>query len=590
MGHIVKTKNAFQKIIFIIIIVCCPFNLIHGEDPPPSEQDVIFIGPDTATEEQGIIPFIHDGIPADKVIIIDEQKTPPKSADDLPGPGTGSGIRPEIIITDPIDLPEGQDIRPNEEEKIPREKPKMVIPKGEEVLPDGTIVFPIEPEAITTDQYVLPDGQDAIPELQEILPDGTLVFPIDTKNILHDQNVIPGSGQETGTAGSDVIIPGGQAVIPSGQESLSSDQQAQGTFSGETGVGAKIFGIRGGYIHPVLLLDEKYTDNIFSTNTGEKEDFITSITTGIGLAFPGTRENLISVNTGVRGVNLRREEKDAARYQTYLLYFPEFVFYSEHSDQDHINHRLEALAAYHFGIGLSIKMADVFNIRDEINSDGVTEELSHYMDNDLLLMVSYDPSHKFQFRLDLNRYDMDFESEEESFQDRQDTGFQIYAYYKYSPKTSFFIEYDFMDVKFSNDTIYNNTEHRYFGGIEWEFAARRTGSLKLGWIDKNFSDSSVNDQNGFSIEGELEQEFTPKRTLNATIFRRFQETDTIDSSGFMETGIDLGFNQRFSKKWTGTINAGYKWEDYNGINRTDKVFNVGPAIRFSAKNWLIFDL
>lgn len=77
-------------------------------------------------------------------------------------------------------------------------------------------------------------------------------------------------------------IPEGQsrsnqeAQIPLGQskkENLPTNQRT----------GSEIFGTKGGYIHPFLIVEERYTDNLYYTKSDKEDDWITTISPESGL-------------------------------------------------------------------------------------------------------------------------------------------------------------------------------------------------------------------------------------------------------------------------------------------------------------------
>ena len=69
------------------------------------------------------------------------------------------------------------------------------------------------------------------------------------------------------------------------------------------------------------------------------------------------------------------------------------------------------------------------------------------------------------------------------------------------------------------------------------------------------------------------------------------------NSFFVKTqGVSGAFLLRFSKKWSGAINASYSRNTYEGSDlngtvseREDRLFGIGPAVKFDAKKWLVFE-
>jgi hypothetical protein len=78
-----------------------------------------------------------------------------------------------------------------------------------------------------------------------------------------------------------------------------------------------------------------------------------------------------------------------------------------------------------------------------------------------------------------------------------------YIFFKFLPKTAFFTEYEFLDVKYEKDTAFNSREHHYFGGIQWDITAKSKGSIKAGYGMKDFIDSDIKTSKDFVLEARL---------------------------------------------------------------------------------------
>jgi len=388
------------------------------------------------------------------------------------------------------------------------------------------------------------------------------------------------------------LAPVGQSKSRS--SSIPTGQSKGKAVSEDEGISGDIFGRKGGRFHPFIILEEVYTDNLFATNTNKKEDFITTIAPGIWLAFPANRQQLLSINTTTTspgGLKLSRIKPEATRrYQTYFLYSPEFVFYKEHSQHDHVNHRAEALLQYNFNSGLSLDVIDLYHDREEIAGNGVVDTLYQYQDNLLDFIISYAaPSGKFKMELDFSNYDIEYEESIVLYRNRNDNSFNISLFYKFWPKTSLFAEYNFSDIEFDSVTIYDSTENRYYAGINWDITAKTRGTIKLGYTDKDFDLAGIEDLSEFSLELQTQHNLTPKRALQINGYRKFHESDFGSASSFLSTGIDVGLMQRFNDKWSGNVTAIYEENRYYGFERDDELFGVGLALRFKPRKWLFFD-
>lgn len=385
---------------------------------------------------------------------------------------------------------------------------------------------------------------------------------------------------------------------PIGQSGAGSDiptGQSSGQTVSEEGIDSDIFGQRGGRYHPFVVVQSVYTDNLFDTNTNTEDDFITSVAPGIWLAFPANRERLLKLNTtttAAGGMQLSRVKSEATRrYQTYFLYSPEFIFYADNSQHDHVNHKAEALFQYNFQSGFSIDVIDLFNDREEIAGNGVSDTLFRHQDNLVDLILAYQTrSEKLKVQLNYSNYYLDYKDDPVTYRNRMDNTVGISTFYKFWPKTALFLEYNYSIIEFDTSSTFDNVEHRYYGGVTWDITAKTKGTVKVGYTDKDFDSDSVSDQDDYSLEVQTQHNLTAKRALQINGYRKFHESDAVGASSFLSTGVDIGLFQRFTEKWSGTFKVFYEMNEYNDIVRDDDYYGFSPAIRFKPKQWLFFDL
>lgn len=396
----------------------------------------------------------------------------------------------------------------------------------------------------------------------------------------------PSFGKDTLPAGQSK--QNNSSSIPIGQSKV------KAVIPGE-GVSADIFGRQSGRVHPFLLFQELYSDNLFATNSHAENDFVTTIAPGLWLAFPGNRAKLLSIDTSTTspgGLKLSRIKPETVRrYQSYFLYSPEFTFYGKNTRLNHVNQKANALLQYNFNSGLSFDLMNLFHDREEIAGNGIANTLYRYQDNLADLITRYEaPSGKFKLQFEYSNYNLDYKDRGVQYRNRNDNSFRTSVFFKVRPKTFIIAEYDFININFDAGSRDDSVENRYYCGVTWDVTAKTRGTLKLGYAEKNFDLSSVKDQSGFSLELQAQHNFTPKRGLVVNAYRKFNESDLATASSFLSTGIEMALLQRFTAKWSGTLDALYQRNEYYGVNRDDDLIGFGPAIRFEAKKWLIFDL
>jgi hypothetical protein len=400
---------------------------------------------------------------------------------------------------------------------------------------------------------------------------------------------------------ASVDIPEGQAAPGLDSPANVPTGQTEAEQAGREAIGAEVFGREGGYLHPFLFLDARYTDNLYYTNTGEVEDFILSAAPGLWLAVPGNREQLLKLqtaNTAPGGLRVSRmKPAPIRRMQTYLMYSPELVKFTEESENDHVAHRAEGLFQYNLDLGLSLDLMDQFKNRYEINNNA-TGNLDEYYDNLASFIATYTPSDKFKLRLDYSNYWLDYDDSANDFRDRSDNSIAAYIFYRAKPKTSVFVEYEFADIRYDKAAALDSQEDRYYAGIDWEVTAKSRGRAKVGYIEKAFDERSFGDQDGFSVEVQAQHNFTPKQAASLNVYRSYRESSIPAAYTSLTTGIDLSLLQRFNPKWSGALNALFYRDEFEGEltvagkrrERQDDTLRIGPALIFEPRDWGKFEL
>ncbi len=382
--------------------------------------------------------------------------------------------------------------------------------------------------------------------------------------------------------------------VPTGQTSEKEESDK------DKGITADVFGDKGGHFHPFLTVETIWSSNIFHTENNEDSGFTTTIEPGIWLALPESREKLMTLttsNTAPGGVEYSHMQADSSRrMQTYFLYSPSFVYYSSESKYNHTDHRIEGLFSYNFGFDLSLEILDQYNIKSDINDDGLGKLLDKYDDNIFSVVAAYEPSPKFKIRLDYSHYFTKFDKAVNEYRDRKDNSASAYVFYKFMPKTSLFVEYECTDIDYDHRSDDDSYENRYYTGIDWEISAKSKGRVKVGFLTKDFDENDDRNQEDFSMEAQIQHALTPKSSIALNAYQKYHESSMVDSYFVRTRGAGAAYLLRFSQKWSGAINASYTNETYQGSSqngtldeREDDTYGIGPAVKFDAKKWLVFE-
>ena len=361
-----------------------------------------------------------------------------------------------------------------------------------------------------------------------------------------------------------------------------------------------LFGGQGGYFHANLMVQEEYTDNLYNIDSDKTSTFITTISPAVWFTVPRKKEIPVSLapnNTSPGGMALQLKDYEGTdRYQAYALGGLNFDFYSEDSDLNTVNGLAEGLFRYNMRGGLSLQLVDRFS-RDQDKYDagsaiGVAED--QFDSNVLLATVDYRITEKLRAKFEYSNFWLAYEDDVNTFQDRVDNVFDLYGYYIYSEKTSFFLEGKYVDVQYDTAAENDNTQNFVYGGIKWDTTEKVSLLAKAGWQNKEFENGGAagerSDYDGFAVEIQAAYKITQKTGMTLNLYRTNEESDSVLASDRTVLGGTLGYSQKFTEKITGTLAVSLEDAEYSQLveqDRDDTTFTIQPAAQYLFRDWLM---
>ncbi|MEJ2201222.1 MAG: outer membrane beta-barrel protein, partial [Desulfuromonadaceae bacterium] len=201
---------------------------------------------------------------------------------------------------------------------------------------------------------------------------------------------------------------------------------------------------------------------------------------------------------------------------------------------------------------------------------------------------------KFKLRADYSYFKLKYESDRNVFRERSDNAFALYAFYKVLPKTSVFVEYEYVDVDYDQNILSDSKEQHYFGGLDWKVTAKSRGRIKVGYGVKDFDRRGASNRNDLILEVQVDHRFTRKTSMYCKVSRRTEETDLETTQGVLSDNFQLGYTQNLTAKLTASIKATYIHDRYNKDltigtqtdRRRDDYYSVDLVFGYSPREWL----
>jgi hypothetical protein len=339
-------------------------------------------------------------------------------------------------------------------------------------------------------------------------------------------------------------------------------------------------------------------------NLEEKENFLLRISPGIWFALPRTKEVPITItphNTAAGGLQFELEQyarDEFNRFNAYLLGGLDFEFYSEDSDLNTTNGRLEGVFRYNMKNGFSLQGLDRFSRdtdRFDIGAVGRQSQRKFYS-NLLQLTGDWEISERLRVKLDYANFYLDYDEDADAFLNRDDNGISLYGYLSYTETSSFFLNYDFVDVAYDDAfSAKDNDQHFIYLGWDWASTEKTDLMVKAGYQKKNYDDNTVFPENPdlFAFELQGEHDFTTKTKLVALVSHKMEESDSFVAYNKTVLRFLVRLTHDFTDRLAGALDLWYENADYDQIIpvvREDDEYFIRPALQYVFNDWFMAEI
>ena len=367
--------------------------------------------------------------------------------------------------------------------------------------------------------------------------------------------------------------------------------------------GDNLFGMKGGYFHPYITLEEAFTDNIYDVRTNRTSSSRTTVSPGIWFALPRKKEVPVAItphNTSPGGLQYQfKDHEGTDRIQVYALGGLDFKYYSADSDLNTTNGVLEGLFRYNMRGGLSFQLVDRYTHGEDGFNSGIPGAVqAKYNSNFTLVTADWKMTEKFRTKLEYSNFLLDYDNPY-TFRNRVDNGIDLYGYYVYSVKTSFFLEDKFVNVNYDDSvgSANDNIQNFIYTGIKWDTTEKLAIMAKVGLQTRNFDNNGAGnerrDYKGLAYDLQTVYRATVKTKFTLDLYRTDEETDYTSASGKLVTGATFGYRQKYTDKISGSLDVTYENADYAQLiaqkRDDDRVF-IRPAVQYFFREWLIGEI
>ena len=330
-------------------------------------------------------------------------------------------------------------------------------------------------------------------------------------------------------------------------------------------------------LNTTLDVQEKYDDNIFASNTNEREDFITTVKPAVSIQSDWSRHLVTAKASG------------------------DFSFYHDFDDENASDYafslgtRLDAFRETYVYANVGYEVEHQERGSPEANDSNSTEPTEYATTSGNLDF--YRGVNRISLSLKNNYKQIDFDNGVTSTgtivnnnnRDRDVLRSTARIAYELSPGYNAFVSGSYNNRDYTNLTTgatdRGSEGYEFVVGTAINISGKTRGEIYAGYIEQQYDDSTLQDIDGVNFGANLLWNVTPLTSLKANIIRSVEETTTTNSSGYLSTAYSLSAEHELRRNILLGANVVYANNDYQGAaagvaERDDDVTGAGAEIRY----------
>ncbi|MBN1547645.1 MAG: outer membrane beta-barrel protein [Syntrophaceae bacterium] len=341
-------------------------------------------------------------------------------------------------------------------------------------------------------------------------------------------------------------------------------------------------------IHPSIAVTETYTDNVYLSYDGKKDenDWITTVSPGIKLVLPLSRH---SIKVG---------------------YYADINYFKDYDENDYVRQVGFASLNLDFPGGLTVEITDRFTdsevLRKWKDQPGLSGAADPYRDkpyqaNDFLAKAKYIFADRWAVAAWYNnyKYEYDHRYDKSGNYDRDLIGTSLF--YRFTAKTEALLEYQYSKIDYPDNEMYDNSNNAVYVGLGFDPKGKLNGYLKVGWAEKDYDEDRDEDRiDTFSTQIDLAYNISPYDVVKLKAIRTIEE-DIDTNQPFTREDYSIGYSRIIASNERIRLNAqlGYGKDDYEGEaqdtdgawkKRKEDIYYATLGIEYAMQRWLMWNL
>ncbi|WP_426620027.1 outer membrane beta-barrel protein [Pseudomonas rustica] len=320
---------------------------------------------------------------------------------------------------------------------------------------------------------------------------------------------------------------------------------------------------------PSFLFSESYDDNFREVENNNKSSMITKLAPTF---------------------ELKAEDRNSA---TRLIWQPTRYIYHDESDASNTAQRVRAESVMEFTDRHRLKLEAEYRKWERTEStavEGINDKLNNKRVGGLYTFGAKSADNQIDVGANYAELRYDNGDGINDDKERNTTALTSTWYHRIGSNTRGLLEYDHTHFDYLQaDSPRSSNSDAVLAGAVWDFTARTTGKVRVGYEKKNFDNSESKDLDNPTWQVDLQWKPRTYSTFTFVARQALAEGDD-GAEAVKSTFTQVGWRHGWTERITTVAQAGIGRYVYEGQSRTDNFQDYNLAVVYAMRRWLDIEL
>ncbi|WP_159811774.1 outer membrane beta-barrel protein [Pseudomonas sp. 18058] len=320
---------------------------------------------------------------------------------------------------------------------------------------------------------------------------------------------------------------------------------------------------------PSFLFSESYDDNFREVENNKKSSMITKLAPTF---------------------ELKAEDRNSA---TRLIWQPTRYIYHDESDASNTAQRVRAESVMEFTDRHRLKLEAEYRKWERTEStavEGINDKLNNKRVGGLYTFGAKSADNQIDVGANYAELRYDNGDGINDDKERNTTALTSTWYHRIGSNTRGLLEYDHTHFDYLQaDSPRSSNSDAVLAGAVWDFTARTTGKVRVGYEKKNFDNSESKDLDNPTWQVDLQWKPRTYSTFTFVARQALAEGDD-GAEAVKSTFTQVGWRHGWTERITTVAQAGIGRYVYEGQSRTDNFQDYNLAVVYAMRRWLDIEL